>query len=106
MPKIAIIEDDQATNDRLKGLVKSLEGTEVFQAFDRASAELLIASRQFDLVIVDIELGQGPKDKYGGLGILSSLGDKRTVTLVVSGMPEQNLPDVAISLRAYDFIGK
>ncbi len=106
MRKIAIVEDDQATNDRLKKLVESLGDVEVEQAFDRESAEKLFGSRHFDLVIVDVELGQGPKDRYGGLTLLANLKGKRTVAIVVSGVSEENLSEVALSLHAYDFIGK
>jgi len=106
MPRIAIIEDDSKLNDHLKGLVESLPDAAVSQYLDRSAAEEAVIHEHFDLVILDIELGQGPKDKYGGLSILAKLSGKRTVTLVVSGTSEQSLPNIVITLQAYDFIGK
>jgi two-component system OmpR family response regulator len=106
MANVAIIEDNVEVNNHLKELVESVSDTVVSQYFDRCSAEIAIQQEQFDLVVLDIELGQAPKDKYGGLQILSQLRGKRTVTLVVSGTSEESLPDIVISLQAYDFIGK
>jgi DNA-binding response OmpR family regulator len=106
MRKIAIIDDDVEVNDLLKSLVLNVPDVEVTQAFDLPSAEKLVASQQFDLVIVDIDLGEGVRAKFGGLAILSILSGKATVTLVVSGTADQVVPEIALSLRAYDFVGK
>jgi DNA-binding response OmpR family regulator len=106
MPTIAIIEDDESLNNHLKSLVSTIADAAISQYFNRLSAEEAILENDFDLVILDIELGQGPKDKYGGISILSRLTEKRTVTVVVSGTSEESLPSIVITLRAYDFISK
>jgi DNA-binding response OmpR family regulator len=106
MRRIAIIDDDLGTNDHLKALVESLPDVLVSQCFDLPSGLQLVSDEQFDVVVLDIDLGAGLKDRYGGLTILSKLSGRKTATLVVSGMPEQNLPEVVFSLDAYDFIGK
>jgi len=106
MPKVAIIDDDRSTNDRIYDLLKDVPDISVKQAFDGRAASALLANEHFDIVILDIDLGDGPRGRYGGFTILSELRGQKTTTLVVSGMQEDNLADVAISLRAYDFIGK
>lgn len=106
MYRIAIIEDVRIDNDHLKSLIETCIEAEVFQAFDRVGAERLLESEKLDLVIVDIELGGGPKNRYAGLTLLSEMRDRECPTIVVSGMPEENLRGVALSLHAYEFIVK
>lgn len=106
MPRFAVIEDKQVVNDRLKSLLLTIPGAEVEQAFGLLEGQELLKKKLFDVVVLDIELGDGPKEKYGGLSILADLTGKRITTIVVSGMPEENLPELAISLKAYDFIAK
>lgn len=106
MPKVAIIDDDRSTNDRIRELLKNVSDITIKQAFDGQTAEALLAGEHFDIVVLDIDLGEGPRSRYGGFSLLSDLKGQRTTTLVVSGMQEDNLAGVSISLRAYDFIGK
>lgn len=105
MPRIAVIDDEESMRDLICSLLEDIPDIEIRCAADRASGEQLVASEQFDIVILDIDLGS-PKDKYGGFSILSSLSGRQVTTLVVSGVPESNLAGVAISLDAYDFIAK
>lgn len=105
MPKVAIIDDDKSTNDHLRDLIAT-HSVEIFQAFSRDDAIQLIEKNRFDVVIADVDLGPGPKEKYAGFELLSLLNGLKTVTLVVSGVPQPNLQEVALSLQAYDFIGK
>jgi len=105
MLKIAIIEDDESMSKHLAQLVSCYD-VDVAQAFTREDAIKLVKKQRFDIVIVDVDLGPGPKEKYAGFEILSLLNGTRTVTLVVSGAPHPNLQELAISLQAYDFIGK
>lgn len=106
MHKVAIIDDDKSTNDRIHDLLKAIPDISIVQEFDGKSAEQRLSKEHFDVIILDIDLGEGPKSRYGGFDLLSGLRDRKTTTLVVSGMQETNLADVSISLRAYDFIGK
>lgn len=107
MPRIAIIEDVAIDSDRLKSLIEqSIEDVKVLQAHTRTEATKLLASEKLDLVIMDIELGQGPKDRYAGLGLLSEMRNMEWPTIVVSGMPEENLRNLALTLSAYEFIAK
>lgn len=106
MYRIAIVEDVLIDSDRLKSLIEDSMEAQVLQAFSRIEAERLLSSEQLDLVIMDIELGGGPKNRYGGLTLLSEMRGKTWPTIVVSGMPEENLRGVALSLHAYEFIAK
>jgi DNA-binding response OmpR family regulator len=106
MTKIAIIEDDRLLNDHFKGLIEKSYPNSVSQYFDRETAEKAVEAENFDLIIADIALGDHPKDKYGGISILGKLAGRSTVTLIVSGMPEENLSNIVLSLNAYDFIEK
>jgi DNA-binding response OmpR family regulator len=107
MPRIAIVEDRKIDSDSMKELIlENVPGASVEQYFDRVSAEANVSDGQFDLVIVDIDLGGKSQDKYGGVSVLARLNGKPVTTLVVSGTPEENLRDVVLSLRAWDFLGK
>ncbi len=106
MRRVVVVEDDAATNEHLKELLQAMPGVSVVQALDRTTAEAVINSNQLDLAIVDIDLGQGPKNKFAGFALLAELSKKGCTTIVVSGMPEDNLKEVSLSLSAYDFIGK
>jgi DNA-binding response OmpR family regulator len=105
MTRIAIIEDVHEDSDNLKALIHSSLEAEVRQAFTKAEAESLLKEEKFDLVIMDVELGAGPKNRYAGLGLLSDIRASWP-TIVVSGMPEDNLRGLSLTLHAYDFIAK
>jgi DNA-binding response OmpR family regulator len=105
MPTVAIIDDDHSTNDRIRALLKNVPDIKIKQAYDGPSAEVLLKDH-FDIVILDIDLGDGPKGRHGGFDLLAGLRGKKTTTLVVSGMQEDNLTSISITLRAYDFIEK
>ena len=107
MPRIAIIEDVAIDSDRLKSLIEqSIEGAEVLQAHTRAQAKELLSNEKLDLVVMDVELGHGPKDRHAGLGLLSEMRNMDWPTIVVSGVPEENLRSLALTLSAYEFIAK
>lgn len=106
MYRIAIVEDITVESERLKALINETFEAEVLQAFTKAEAEELLCREVLDLVIMDIELGPGARNRYAGLGLLSDMRDKRWPTIVVSGMPEGNLRNLALTLHAYEFMAK
>jgi len=106
MRKVLIVEDDRSTNDLLKSLVLTIPSVEVIQAFDKASAEEAMRTHSLALMVIDVKLGEGPRDKLSGFTLLHTLNGKTTVAIVVSGMPSDMLPDFAHSLQAFDFISK
>lgn len=105
MIRIAIIEDVPEDSENLKALILNSLKADVRQAFNKAEAEALLQEGKFDLVLMDIELGTGPKNRYAGLGLLSDVRASWP-TIVVSGMREDNLRGLALTLHAYDFIAK
>lgn len=105
MTRIAIIEDEPIDSENMKTLIENSLHAEVRQAFTKAEAESLLSAEKFDLVIMDVELGTGPKNRYAGLGLLSDVRASWP-TIVVSGMPEDNLRGLSLTLHAYDFIAK
>jgi len=107
MRKVLIVEDDRQLNDTLKGLVLKVRDTEVIQAHDRTSAETALRlSGTFALMVVDVKLGDDPREKLSGFTLLKMLNGMPTVAIVVSGMPDDMLSEFSISLQAFDFIGK
>jgi DNA-binding response OmpR family regulator len=109
MANVLVVEDDKPTNDRLCRLAASIPDVVVEQAFHRIEAEQAIQASRFDLAVVDIDLGPelvAEVGRYGGLGILSLLGQRDIVTVVVSGISESNIPQVVRALKAYDFLAK
>lgn len=106
MHRIAIIEDVAVDSARLKALIESSFEAEVVQAYSRSEAEDILAKERLDLVIMDIELGGGPKNRYAGIALLSEMRDKPWPTIVISGVPEENLRGLALTLHAYEFIAK
>lgn len=105
MKRIAIIEDVREDSDFLKKLIENSFDALVEQAFNKEDAETLLQDGRFDLVIMDIELGSGVKNRYAGLGLLSDIR-ATWPTLVVSGTSEDNLRNLALTLHAFDFIAK
>ncbi|MFZ2998835.1 MAG: winged helix-turn-helix domain-containing protein [Undibacterium umbellatum] len=105
MPKIAVVEDDVATNNSHCRLLSAIPDADVHPAFSLAEAEVLIAQGGFDLLVIDIDLGGGPQGRSGGLKLLGQYGSQVT-TIIVSGIPEDNLRDISLTLKAYEFITK
>lgn len=105
MPKIAVVEDDVSTNNSHCKLLESIPDVEIHQAFNLAEAEALIAPGGFDLLVIDIDLGGGPQGRSSGLKLLGTYGTQMT-TIIVSGIQEDNLRDISLTLKAYEFITK
>lgn len=106
MRKVLIVEDDRKLNDTFGQLVQRIKDTEVVQAFDKATAEQELRRSNFAVMVVDVKLGEDPREKLSGFQLLTMLSGKPTVVIVVSGMPNDMLPELAISLQAFDFLSK
>lgn len=105
MPNIVVVEDDVPTSDQHRKLLETLPGTQVRQAYTYEEADHLIRNGTIDLLVVDIELGGPVKGRLQGLDLLRDFG-KDVTTIIVTGMPEENLRTIALKLKAYDFIRK
>lgn len=105
MPKIAIVEDDPAMNQRHLEMLSQIPGVEIHQAYNTQEARALIAQGDFDLLVLDIELEPGTPSPQGGLDLLIEYGGKMSI-IIVTGMPDSNLQDISIRLKAYEFVRK
>jgi len=109
MRYVLVVEDDQSTRERIATMLLRQPMIEVETAANREAAKMAIARRTFDLAIIDIDLGRltgGESDRYGGVALMPLLGNAGTTTIVVSGLGEDNLPDVTLALKAFDFLTK
>jgi len=107
MPKIVVVDDDRATNEKHRLMLEEIEGAVVFQAFTLTEAERLIAPGGFDLLVLDIDLGGTIEGQLGGMTLLRQYGSQIT-TIIVSGIPEAHIhQDIALTqLKAFEFINK
>ncbi|WP_431049996.1 response regulator transcription factor [Roseateles sp. L2-2] len=105
MPRIAVIEDDRAMNQLHYEMLAQIEDVELHQAFNTAEARALLASTEFDLLVLDIELEPGGPSPKGGISLLSEYGST-TPVIIVTGMPEENLHEIALDLKAFEFVRK
>lgn len=105
MAKIAVVEDDAATNNDYRKLLETIDGADVLQAHTYEEALRIVGRGDLDLLLIDIDLGGPIKGQLRGFDLLREFGD-RTTAIIVTGMPEQNLQSMALQLKAYDFIRK
>ena len=105
MPKIALIEDDVPTSNKHKAILEQLPSAAVDQLFTYGDAVRMISSRSYDLLVVDIDLGGPIPGEMDGFDFLREFGTKLK-TIIVTGMPEENLKTRALQLQAYEFVEK
>ncbi|MGE8450069.1 MAG: response regulator transcription factor [Pseudomonadales bacterium] len=107
MPKIAVVDDDRSMNAKLKELLDQIADAVVFQAYSYEEAERLISGGEFDLLVLDIELGTTVEGRLGGMTLLRQYGAEMT-TIIVSGVSEVHVhQDIALTqLKAFEFITK
>jgi len=106
MYKVAIIEDDEPTSGQVREWVLSAApDIEVAQWFTRDDAEAAIAREDYDLVILDIELG---RDRHAGVAIINAINKsaRGTPVLVVSAMPAAIYRGIMKALDAWDYLQK
>ncbi|MDR2091831.1 MAG: response regulator [Azoarcus sp.] len=106
MYKVAIIEDDEPTSGQIRDWVLSAApDIAVAQWFTRDEAEAAIAREDYDLVILDIELG---RDRHAGVAIINAINKsaRGTPVLVVSAMPAAIYRGIMRALDAWDYLQK
>lgn len=110
--KVAVIEDDLPTSHQFKAWIESAKpGILVDQWFNRDDAEAAIAREQYDLVVLDIELG---RERHAGVAIINAINknlnrDGRVgglPVLVVSAMPATIYRSIMKALDAWDYLQK
>ncbi|MFZ6748128.1 response regulator transcription factor [Undibacterium sp. Ren11W] len=104
--KVAVIEDDLPTSNQLKGWIESAcPGIQIDQWFSRDEAEAAIACENYDLVVLDIELG---RERHAGVAIINAINKQQagTPVLVVSAMPAAIYRSIMKALDAWDYLQK
>lgn len=106
MFKVAVIEDDLPTSNQLKEwILAASPGIEVSQCFDRDTAEAAVERENYDLVVLDIELG---RERHAGVAIINAINKtgRGTPVLVVSAMPAAIYRSIMKALDAWDYLQK
>ena len=106
MVKVAVIEDDLPTSNQLKGWIESAKpGILVDQWFNRDDAEAALIRENYDLVVLDIELG---RERHAGVAIINAINKQQHATpvLVVSAMPAAIYRSIMKALDAWDYLQK
>lgn len=106
MTRVAVIEDDVPTSNQLAGWIRAARaGIEVHQWFDRDAAEAALAREQYDVVLLDIELG---RERHAGVALINAINKRRAgvPVLVVSAMPAAIYRSIMKALDAWDYLQK
>ena len=103
--KVAVIEDDIPTSNQLRGWIESAKpGIRVDQWHTRDDAEAALAREDYDLVVLDIELG---RERHAGVALINAINKNRpTPVLVVSAMPATIYRSIMKALDAWDYLQK
>ncbi len=100
--RILIVDDEAGIRQTLRGILED-EGHSVTAAADAVSGQALMASDEFDLVLLDVWLPD-----HDGLEILEELreGDFQTPVIVISGHGNIDTAVKAMRIGAHDFLEK
>jgi DNA-binding response OmpR family regulator len=102
MPKILVTDDDAATRQMVRGILKK-KGYSVSTASDGIAALRLIRKQKFDLILLDIWM-----PKMTGLGLLGSLQGETDIPKIVVMTSDQTSETLMNALRGrvYQFLLK
>ena len=105
MLKVAIIEDDLPTSNQIKSWIESAKpGIQIDQWYNRDEAENAISRVNYDLIVLDIELG---RERHAGVAIINAINKQHaTPVLVVSAMPATIYRSIMKALDAWDYLQK
>lgn len=106
MPRVAVIEDDLPTSNQLAGWIRAARPeVEVDQWFTRDDAEAALAREDYDVVLLDIELG---RERHAGVALINAINKRRSgvPVLVVSAMPAAIYRSIMKALDAWDYLQK
>jgi DNA-binding response OmpR family regulator len=106
MTRVAVIEDDLPTSQQLAGWIRAARpGIEVDQWYDRDAAEAALARENYDVVLLDIELG---RERHAGVALINAINKRRSgvPVLVVSAMPAAIYRSIMKALDAWDYLQK
>ena len=100
MPRILIVEDEQAINELIKASLSD-EGYACTQAYDGDEAAELIANHDYDLILLDIML-----PKVSGYELLSYIHPLGTPVIFITAKTDINDRIRGLKLGADDYIAK
>ncbi|MBL8483942.1 MAG: response regulator transcription factor, partial [Rhodocyclaceae bacterium] len=106
MTKVALIEDDHPTSNQLAGWIHAARPeVRIEQWFNRDDAEAALARENYDVVVLDIELG---RERNAGVAIINAINklNQGTPVLVVSAMPAAIYRGIMKALDAWDYLQK
>lgn len=106
--KIAVIEDDRATNDLFSRWLRDLEDDgrtiDIRQFLNRDDAEIALRQTRFDLICLDIQLGH---ERNAGIGLIRTMhATRQGPVLVISGAPAETYRSIMKELDAWDYLVK
>ena len=104
--KVAVIEDDIPTSKQIREwILAARPGIAVDAWFNRDDAEAAIARENYDVVVLDIELG---RERHAGVAIINAINKsaRGTPVLVVSAMPAAIYRSIMKALDAWDYLQK
>lgn len=103
LPRILLIDDNQAVLNFLKILLMQSGRFEIETLQDSTKAFKLLDIRDFDVLILDMDMPE-----VTGLDILKFLSDKkkRIITIVLTGVEDIDLAISAMKLGTYDYLLK
>jgi two-component system response regulator ChvI len=103
---VAVIEDDIPTSNQLAGWIKAAKpGIQVDQWFNRDDAEAALTRKNYDAVVLDIELS---RERHAGVALINHINKlhQGTPVLVVSAMPAAIYRSIMKALDAWDYLQK
>ena len=106
MFKVAVIEDDMPTSNQIRDWILAAHPeTRIDQWFDRDQAEAAVERENYDLIMLDIELG---RERHAGVAIINAINKtgRGTPVLVVSAMPAAIYRSIMKALDAWDYLQK
>jgi two-component system OmpR family response regulator len=103
---ILIIEDEQSMRENLAALAKTAGDVEVDCAGTEEQADQLIATKRYDVALVDLQLNGKVNGKLVGLRYAAKLADMGSGTIIVTGDGRDLISEVGMVLTKSDIVTK
>src|SRR6185437_14947556 len=105
MTRAAVIEDVEILNDSYSRWLTEYDPLiQIDQLFDRAAAAQAIASKQYDLILMDLHL---KADVHGGIGLMANVAKhQHCPVVIITGLEPCRYKDIMLELQAFEFLAK
>lgn len=103
---VLIVDDEPDIQQQLKEILEEIPDLEIDTAGDEETARALIAAKNYDIALLDINLAPTARGRLAGLGLQRDLQETGCITLFVSGTADDTLKSVAVIYNRYDFVSK